>query len=110
MSENDRFEQFAKALGDATRLRILAFCAEAERTVQEIADHAEVRQPTATHHLRLLADARLVQRREEGKRVYIRLDESALATCCGQLILRFAPTTAAGDAIRACGCCDCECC
>ena len=107
MSTTDPDLQFAKALGDATRWKMLRFCTDHRRTVGELAEHARVRQPTATHHLRVLVEAGLLQREPEGKHVFYSLNEAYFARCCGQLILKLAPKTEAGEAIKQCGCCTC---
>ncbi|MGI9243648.1 MAG: ArsR/SmtB family transcription factor, partial [Verrucomicrobiales bacterium] len=51
---------FGKAVGDTTRQRILRFCCCEERSVGEIAKHAKITQPTASHHLAILERAKLV--------------------------------------------------
>jgi len=107
MNEPDPDLQFAKALGDATRLKMLRACGEHACTVSELAELAAVRQPTATHHLQVLVEAGLLHRHPEGKQVFFSVNEAFFARCCGNLILRLAPTTEASAAIQRCGCCRC---
>ncbi|HTZ01975.1 MAG TPA: metalloregulator ArsR/SmtB family transcription factor [Xanthobacteraceae bacterium] len=66
-----------KAAGEATRLRILALLAEAELTVSELTDILRQSQPRLSRHLRLLAEAGLVERFREGSWAFFRLAERA---------------------------------
>src|SRR5258708_35830189 len=62
-----------KAAGEATRLRILALIAEAELTVSDLTEILRQSQPRLSRHLRLLADAGLVERFREGPWAFFRL-------------------------------------
>jgi len=64
-----------KAAGEATRLRILALLAEAELTVSDLTDILRQSQPRLSRHLRLLAEAGLVERSREGSWAFFRLAE-----------------------------------
>ncbi len=64
-----------KAAGEATRLRILALLAEAELTVSDLTDILRQSQPRLSRHLRLLAEAGLVERFREGSWAFFRLAE-----------------------------------
>ena len=55
-----------KAAGEETRLRILALLAGAELTVSELTEILRQSQPRISRHLKLLAEARLVERFREG--------------------------------------------
>jgi ubiquinone/menaquinone biosynthesis C-methylase UbiE/DNA-binding transcriptional ArsR family regulator len=66
-----------KASGEATRLRILALLAEAELTVSDLMDILRQSQPRLSRHLRLLAEAGLVERFREGSWAFFRLTEPA---------------------------------
>ena len=66
-----------RAAGEPTRLRILAILAEGELTVSELTQVLLQSQPRISRHLKLLADADLVQRYPEGSWVFYRLDEAA---------------------------------
>ena len=83
--------QFGKAISDETRQRIMRYCCCQWRAVTDIARAVGVRQPTASHHLRVLKEARLVHHRQEGKLSYYTLDQSKIVACCGQLMAVFAP-------------------
>src|SRR6202165_2871767 len=64
-----------KAAGEATRLRILALIAEAELTVSDLTEILRQSQPRLSRHLRLLAEAGLVERFREGSWAFFRLRE-----------------------------------
>jgi ubiquinone/menaquinone biosynthesis C-methylase UbiE len=64
-----------KAAGEATRLRILALLGEAELTVSELTAILRQSQPRISRHLRLLAQAGLVERFREGSWAFFRLGE-----------------------------------
>jgi ubiquinone/menaquinone biosynthesis C-methylase UbiE len=68
-----------KAAGEATRLRILALLAEAELTVSDLTEILRQSQPRLSRHLRLLAEAGLVQRFREGSWAFFRLGERGSA-------------------------------
>ena len=55
-----------KATGEETRLRILALLAETELTVSDLTEILRQSQPRLSRHLRLLAEAGLVERFREG--------------------------------------------
>jgi ubiquinone/menaquinone biosynthesis C-methylase UbiE len=66
-----------KASGEATRLRILALLTEAELTVSDLMEILRQSQPRLSRHLRLLAEAGLVERFREGSWAFFRLTERA---------------------------------
>jgi ubiquinone/menaquinone biosynthesis C-methylase UbiE len=81
-----------KAAGEATRLRILALLVEAELTVTELTEILRQSQPRLSRHLRLLAEAGLVQRFREGSWAFFRLGErSGAADLAHALIGRLNP-------------------
>ncbi len=85
-----------KAAGEATRLRILALLAETELTVSDLTDILRQSQPRLSRHLRLLAEAGLVERFREGSWAFFRLAErGGSADIARALIGRFDT----GDAI-----------
>ncbi|NJC04308.1 ArsR family transcriptional regulator [Sphingomonas kaistensis] len=67
-----------QALADPSRLRLLALLKEMELTVGELAQVLAQSQPRVSRHLKILADARLVERRKEGSWVFLQLGEPAL--------------------------------
>lgn len=91
--------EFAKALADETRQKIMSLCCCQWRSVGDIADQIGVAQPTVSHHLAILRDAGLVNVRPEGKQTFYTLNQDRVASCCGQLMLVFAPETEATKAV-----------
>src|SRR5215470_13493012 len=84
-----------KAAGEATRLRVLALLGEAELTVSELTDILRQSQPRISRHLRLLAEAGLVQRFPEGSWAFFRLAErGAAAALARELLARLDPADA----------------
>src|SRR5919204_1479590 len=76
-----------KAAGEATRLRILALLAEAELTVSELTTILRQSQPRISRHLRLLAEAGLVERFREGSWAFFRLGERGPAAELAQTLV-----------------------
>ncbi len=67
------------AAGEATRLRLLALLSEAELTVSEIVTILGQSQPRVSRHLKLLAEAGLVDRHREGSWVFFLMSQSGPA-------------------------------
>jgi ubiquinone/menaquinone biosynthesis C-methylase UbiE/DNA-binding transcriptional ArsR family regulator len=81
-----------KAVGEATRLRLLLLIAEAELTVSDLTAILRQSQPRLSRHLRLLAEAGLVQRYREGSWAFFRLGErGSVADIARALIARLDP-------------------
>jgi ArsR family transcriptional regulator len=68
----DRFQ----ALADPTRLRILALLRLMELSVGELAQVLGQSQPRVSRHLKILADAGVLERRKEGSWVFLTLGEA----------------------------------
>jgi len=64
-----------KAAAETTRLRILALLAETELTVSDLTEILRQSQPRLSRHLRLLAEAGLIERFREGAWAFFRLGE-----------------------------------
>ncbi|HYH18154.1 MAG TPA: metalloregulator ArsR/SmtB family transcription factor [Azospirillum sp.] len=64
-----------KAAAETTRLRLLALCAHGELTVSELTQILGQSQPRVSRHLKLLCDARLLDRFREGTFAFYRLAE-----------------------------------
>ncbi|MFC7536642.1 ArsR/SmtB family transcription factor [Sphingomonas sp. GCM10030256] len=80
-----------QALADPTRLRILALLREMELSVGELAQVLGQSQPRVSRHIKILTDARLVERRKEGSWVFLALGQAALTDAL------FALTDVAGE-------------
>jgi ubiquinone/menaquinone biosynthesis C-methylase UbiE/DNA-binding transcriptional ArsR family regulator len=68
-----------RALGDPTRLRIIALLRQLELAVGELAVVLEQSQPRVSRHVRILIEAGLVDRRKEGSWVFLRLVDQGTA-------------------------------
>ena len=92
--------EFAKAIADETRQKIMGLCCCCELSVNEIAEQTDVSQPTVSHHLAILREAGLVDARHEGKQTYYTLNQDRMALCCGQLMQVFAPESDTTEAVK----------
>lgn len=68
--------QRLKALGDLTRLRLVALCCQGECSVSELTEVLGQSQPRVSQQLKLLCDAGLLRRFRDGKRVFYRAPAS----------------------------------
>lgn len=59
-----------KAAGESTRLRLLSLLADGDHSVKDLTEILDQSQPRVSRHLKLLADAGLVQRHAEGAWAY----------------------------------------
>jgi ArsR family transcriptional regulator len=66
-----------KATADETRLRLLSLLSQGERTVKDMTEILGQSQPRISRHLKLLADAHVIERAPEGAWVYYRLSDDA---------------------------------
>ena len=69
----------ARAVAEPTRREILSLVRDQERTVTDIAEHFDITRPAISQHLRVLAEAELVDVRNEGTRRYYRARPEGLA-------------------------------
>lgn len=92
-----------KAAAESSRLRILLLLAHGDLTVSDVTEILNQSQPRVSRHLKLLLDARLIERYQEGSWAYFRLsdDETARGFVQG-LVSRVEPgdPVAARDAER----------
>ena len=65
-----------RAAGEDTRLRLLALLAEGELTVSDLTDILGQSQPRISRHLKLMAEAGLLERHREGAWAFFKLAES----------------------------------
>ncbi len=94
----DQLLQGLRAAGEATRLRILGLCAHAELSVTELVEILDQSQPRISRHLRLLVEAGLLRRHQEGNWAYYRLGEAAAGGELARLLVDLMP---ADDPIHA---------
>ncbi len=77
----DQLLEALKAIAEPTRFRILVLCAHGELTVSELVAILGQSQPRVSRHLRLMVEADVLQRQQEGSWAWYRVtgDASALA-------------------------------
>ena len=83
--------EFAKALADETRQKIMAICCCEYLSVNDIVARIDVAQPTVSHHLKILKNAGLVYSERRGKQVLYTLNQERMAEGCCRVAENFAP-------------------
>src|SRR5579859_7828224 len=74
-----QFSRITKAASSPRRIELLELLAQAERSVEELAQASGMEVGNTSAQLQVLARSRLVESRREGKRIYYRLaDESVV--------------------------------
>ncbi len=68
-----------KALGDESRLRVVAALHGQRCCVCRLARTLDIPQPTLSHHLKILRDAGLVVGEKDGPLIHCSLDEAVFA-------------------------------
>ena len=74
----DTLLEFFKAMAHESRLKIVGLLAQSERSVQELAELLELKEPTVSHHLAILKAQGLVTVRADGVTRWHALDLTAL--------------------------------
>ncbi len=84
----DRTITILRAIGEVTRLRILAVLARGELTVSELVQVLGQSQPRVSRHMKLLTEAGVVERLPEGAWVFYRLaeDDAHVSTLAGAAV------------------------
>jgi ArsR family transcriptional regulator len=83
-----RLSTMFKALGDPTRVRLLALIAAhegGEACICDLTEPVGLSQGTVSHHMKLLADAGLVSREQRGKWAYYRVETETLTSLSAAL-------------------------
>lgn len=83
-----------RAAAEPTRLRLLALCAHGELSVGELTQILGQSQPRVSRHLKLLCDARLLERFREGTSAFFHLTSEGAPGRLAQLLVDAIP---AGD-------------
>jgi ubiquinone/menaquinone biosynthesis C-methylase UbiE/DNA-binding HxlR family transcriptional regulator len=83
----DEIVEIVRAIGEPTRLRILALLSHGEMAAGEMSTVLNQSQPRVSRHLKLLAEADLIERRPEGAWVFFRLTEIGSAGKIASAIL-----------------------
>ncbi len=65
-----------RALGDTSRIQIIAALSEGEQNVGVLAERAGISESATSHHMRHLRQMRLVRSRKEGRHVFYSLDDN----------------------------------
>ncbi len=84
----DRILNALRAAGEPTRIRLLALLARSELTVSELTHILGQSQPRVSRHLKLLADAGLVERFREGNWVFYSMTRARIHPGSGRSALR----------------------
>lgn len=82
--------EILKSAGEPTRLRLLALLARGDLTVTDLTDILGQSQPRISRHLKLLTEAALVERYQEGAWAYFRLRHDGAAVLLARHLLESA--------------------
>lgn len=92
----DESVEVLKAAGEPTRLRLIALLASGDLTVSEMTEVLGQSQPRISRHLKLLGEAGLTERYQEGAWAYFRLTRDGLRATLARKVLE---ATSASDAV-----------
>lgn len=81
--------KFFKAVADPSRIKIMMLLMKGEMCVSDICKHFNMKQPSISHHLNILKNAKIVSDRKEGKEVYYSLNSCCIDSCCSEFMQRF---------------------
>lgn len=81
-----RLLAFFKALAHESRLKLLGLVAQREHSVQELAAAVGITEPTASHHLAMLRELGLVQRRTDGNTHWYSFAPGALSAMAKSIL------------------------
>ena len=73
-----RTGEFLKIISEKNRLKILCLLKEGEKCVCDIWQCLDLPQNLASHHLKVLKDFRLVSSRQEGLKVFYKLNKEVV--------------------------------
>ncbi|MBM3569967.1 MAG: metalloregulator ArsR/SmtB family transcription factor [Alphaproteobacteria bacterium] len=80
-----------RAVAEPTRLRLLALAAHGELSVSEMMQIVGQSQPRVSRHLKLLVEARLLERHREGTWAFYRLSEAGDAAVLARTLIDLVP-------------------
>lgn len=80
-----------RAVGESTRLRILALLGKGELTVGELVQILEQSQPRVSRHLKLMGEAGILDRFQEGTQVFYRLADQGVGARLNDALLSLVP-------------------
>jgi ArsR family transcriptional regulator len=93
-AQHDRLDTLLnglRAAADASRLRLLVLCSQGEWTVSELTQVLGQSQPRVSRHLKLLADAGLLERFREGSWVFYRRSHGGAGARLARNLCRLLP-------------------
>ena len=83
--------QGLRAVSEPTRLRILILCAHAELSVTELVQVLGQSQPRVSRHLKLMVEANLLERHQEGSRAFYRMSEDSDVSDLARMLVDLTP-------------------
>lgn len=93
-----------RVLGEPVRVQILQILQSGDRNVSELAEAVGSTQPNVSRHLRILQEAGLAGRRQDGNNVYYSIaDPTVFDLCdavCGSISAHLTQGAAVGDELR----------
>jgi ArsR family transcriptional regulator len=75
-----------RLMSDPTRLRIILACLDTPAAVGEMADRIGISGSLASHHLRLLRAARLLQAERRGRQVFYAVTDRHVRSMLGDMV------------------------
>ncbi len=97
--ELDQILDYLKALANESRLKLLGLLADHERSVGELAEILELKEPTISHHLAKLLELGLITLRPEGTTHFYRLNREQLQRL-GQEVFTVEKVTSLADELE----------
>jgi DNA-binding transcriptional ArsR family regulator len=73
----DKATMLLKTMGNSDRLMLLCQLSQGEKSVGELEEHLQIKQPTLSQQLTVLRNAELVSTRREGKSIYYMISSSS---------------------------------
>lgn len=77
-TDTKRIAEIFKALGDENRVEILIMLSKGEKCACKLLEELKVSQPTLSHHMKILCDAKLVNARKEGRWMHYSLSQEGM--------------------------------
>ena len=71
-----------KVLSDENRLKIIKIIAKEQKCATQLIADLDISQPTLSHHMRILTDAKLVKPNNAGTQVYYELEHEKVKSLC----------------------------
>jgi len=105
MKNYQQYADLFKALSDANRLSILDMLCKGERCACKILEKFNITQPTLSHHMKILSDCGMVNKRKEGKWMYYSISKTGGKTAI-RMLKELSSVT---ENLKAKKCCDKDC-